>query len=331
MVLLDVQADQREGIRALLDEMRGPDAPAAALVPVLRARVTGVQGREVSLDDYEDVRGRGSLAREYTITYRPSLERNEAVVAGRFWDATPSGEGEVSIEESIRERFGIDVGDTMRFDVLGRTISARVTSVRHVEWADGRAGGFMFVFRPGVLDAAPHGFVSFFRGPDDPAVRARLQARLAGQYPNVSVIDGREMLATIRTVVDNVTLAITVVGTLVVLSGLLILAGAVAMTKFRRVYEAAIFKTLGATRQVIASVLLLEYGVLGALAGVIGAGGAMVLTWAISRYALDIPWRPLPLLTSAGVVATAVVVAVVGLVASWDVLQKRPLATLRGE
>ena len=85
--------------------------------------------------------------------------------------------------------------------------------------------------------------------------------------PNVSVIDGREILQTIKTVVDNVTLAVTVVGSLVVLSGLLILIGAVAMTKFRRIYEAAIFKTLGATRRLIASVLLFEYGLLGALAG----------------------------------------------------------------
>ena len=331
MVLLDVQADQVGPVKALLAAERGPDAPPAALLPVLRARVTGVQGRDVSLDDYEDVRGRGSLAREYTITYRTALERNETVIAGTYWDGTPSAEGEVSIEESIRTRFGIDVGDSMRFDVLGRTITARVTSVRHVEWADGRAGGFMFVFRPGVLDKAPHGFVSFFRGPDDITARARLQSQLAAGFPNVSVIDGREMLTTLRSIVANVTLAVTIVGTLVVLSGLLILAGAVAMTKFRRVYEAAIFKTLGATRQVIASVLLLEYGVLGALAGSIGAAGALGLTWAVSKYALDIPWTPLPLLTTVGVLATAAIVATVGLLASWEVLQKKPLATLRGE
>ena len=102
----------------------------------------------------------------------------------------------------------------------------------------------------------------------------------------MSVIDGREILQTIKTVVDNVTLAVTVVGTLVVLSGLLILIGAVAMTKFRRVYEAAIFKTLGATRRVIATVLLVEYGLLGALAGAIGVAGAIGLTWG------DQPLRP---------------------------------------
>jgi putative ABC transport system permease protein len=335
MFLLDVQADQVDQVRSIVTTHQDAGTPALRLIPVLRARVIGVQGREVQLENYEDVRGRGSLAREYTITYRPTLERNETVIDGEFWgeqapDAS-SAATEVSIEESIRERFRIGVGDTMRFDVLGRTIDARVTSVRHVEWSDSRAGGFMFVFRPGVLDRAPHGSIGFLRGPADPAARGTLQGALVAAAPNVSVIDGREILQTIRTIVDNVTLAVTVVGSLVVLSGLLILVGAVAMTKFRRVYEAAIFKTLGATRRVITSVLLLEYGLLGALAGTIGSVGAMALTWGISRYALDIPFRPLPVVTLAGVVITAVLVAGVGIAASWDVLQRKPLATLRAE
>lgn len=331
MFLLDVQQDQVEEMRALLERWRQPGTPAPNLIPVLRARVTGVEGREVYLENYEDVRGRGSLAREYTVTYRPSLERNESIVAGEFWDPSPSDEAEVSIEESLRERFGLSVGDRIRFDVMGRVLEARITSVRHVEWSDGRAGGFMFVFRPGVLDQAPHGFISFFRGPAAPADRGHLQSELVQRFPNVSVIDGREMIATIRTVVENVTLAVTVVGSLVVLSGLLILTGAVAMTKFRRIYEAAIFKTLGATRRMIATVLLLEYGVLGTLAGTIGSVGALALTWSISRYALDIPWAPLPLVSVAGIVASAVLVSVVGVAASWEVLQRKPLATLRAE
>lgn len=331
MFLLDIQADQVEPMRAYLRDSQGTGAPLPRLLPVLRARVTGVQGREVTLDSYEDVRGRGSLAREYTVTYRPALERNETVIGGTFWDQSPSADGEVSIEQGIQERFGIQVGDTMRFDVLGRTLTARVSSVRRVDWSDGRAGGFMFVFRPGLLDRAPHTYVAFFRGPTDAAARARLQGGLAARFANVSVIDGREMLDTIRTIVDNVTLAVSVVGTLVVSSGLMILIGAVAMTKFRRIYEAAIFKTLGATRRMIASILVLEYGVLGALAGTVGSVGALALTWAISRFALDIPWRPLPSITLAGIAICAVVVAGVGVAASWEVLRKKPLATLRAE
>jgi len=341
MFMLDIQADQVDAVRSLVTARQDAGAPPPRLLPVLRARVVGVQGRELQLENYEDVRGRGSLAREYTITYRADLEANERVIDGAFWpDAEPSAPAEtgaatpvteVSIEESVRDRFRIAVGDTMRFDVLGRVIEARVTSVRHVEWSDSRAGGFMFVFRPGVLDRAPHASIAFFRGPADAAARGRLQADLVAVAPNVSVIDGREILQTIKTVVDNVTLAVTVVGALVDLSGLLILIGAVAMTKFRRIYEAAIFKTLGATRRVITTVLLLEYGLLGALAGLVGSLGAIGLTWGISRFALEIPFRALPLLSVGGVVVTAVLVAVVGIVASWDVLQRKPLATLRAE
>jgi putative ABC transport system permease protein len=345
MFLLDLQRDQVEPVRALLTARQDAGAPPPRLIPVLRARVTGVQGRDVQLENYEDVRGRGSLAREYTITYRPALESNEQVIDGAFWDAAAGGAApltagagadgepltEVSIEESIRDRFRIAVGDTVRFDVLGRPVHAIVTSVRRVEWSDGRAGGFMFVFRPGVLDRAPHGSIAFLRGPADPQARGRLQADLVALAPNVSVIDGREILQAIKTIVDTVTLAVTVVGSLVVFSGLIILIGAVAMTKFRRIYEAAIFKTLGATRRLITTVLLLEYGLLGALAGTIGSLGAIALTWGISRFALDIPFRPLPLLSLTGVVVTAVLVAGVGVASSWDVLQRKPLATLRAE
>lgn len=331
MFLLDIQQDQRDGVLRTLQETLPAGAAAPRTLPVLRARVVGVQGRELTLEDHEDVRGRGSLAREYTITYRSHLEANERIVEGEAWPETPSAEGEVSIEESLRDRFGLQVGDTIRFDILGRVMSARVVSIRHVDWSDGRAGGFMFVFRPGLLEQAPHGYIAFVRGPAATSDRARLLGALARQFPNVSVIDGREMLSAIKTVVDNVTLAVTVVGSLVVVSGLLILIGAVAMTKFRRVYEAAILKTLGATRRVIATMLLLEYAVLGALAGLLGAIGAAGLSWALSRYALDMTFRSPTALLAGGVVACGVAVAAVGVAASWDVLQRRPLSTLRSQ
>jgi len=331
MFLIDVQRDQVKAVEAVLAAHMDPGVVAPPLVPVLRARVVGVSGRELNLENYEDVRGRGSLGREYGITYRSKLASNERVVAGKFWDETPSDQPEVSIEKFINESFKINIGDTVRFDVLGRTIAAKVTSVRFVDWSASRQGGFMFLFRPGVLEQAPHSYIGFLRGPRDLDQRGRLQTALVAAAPNVSVIDGREIIDAIKTVIDNVTLAVTVVGTLVVVSGLMILIGAVAMTKFRRVYEAAIFKTLGATRGLIAAVLMFEYGLLGVLAGAIGAGGAMILTWAVSRYALDIPFTPLIGLSAAGVVVTTLLVAVIGVVSSWEVLQRKPLATLRAE
>jgi len=237
----------------------------------------------------------------------------------------------VSIERSIHERFRIDVGDTIRFDILGRTIDAKVSSVRDVEWRDSRNGGFMFVFRPGPFDGAPQTYVSPLRGPGTPDARARFQHDLVEKFPNVSVIDFREVLDTVRDVMSKVTLAITVVGGLVLFSGVLILIGAVAMTKFQRVYEAAVFKTLGANTRTITRMLLLEYGVLGSLAGLVGSLGAIVLTWGVSRYALEIPWRIFPRENAGGVVLTAVLVAAIGVLSSLDVLRNKPLATLRAE
>ena len=189
----------------------------------------------------------------------------------------------------------------------------------------------MFVFRPGPLAKAPQTWIGILKAPEDPSARGLFQRDLVAQFPNVSVIDLREVLATVKTAVDNVTLAISIVGGFALLSGVLILAGAVAMTKFQRVYEAAILRTLGASTQMLGAMLALEYGSLGLLAGVVGAGGAMALTWGVSRHVFDIPWRPAPGLAALGAVITMALVGIVGVTSSVDVLRKKPLGTLRAE
>src|SRR4030095_15500251 len=279
----------------------------------------------------EEVRQRGiSLGREFTLTYRDHLEANEKVVEGTFW-STPSSQPEVSVEKMIAERARLHVGDTMKFDILGRIVTPRITSIRNVEWRASRNGGFVFVFRPGVLDQAPQTYVSPLKGPDDPVVRARFQHDLVSQFPNVTVIDFRDVLELLRDVMSKVPLAITIVGGLVLFSGVLILIGAVAMTKFQRVYEAAVFKTLGANTRTIGRTLLFEYGFLGSLAGIIGSVGAVGLTWGVSKYALEIPWRVFVAEHGGGVVHTTVLVAATRCIASLAVLRHKPLATLRAE
>ena len=330
MFLLDIQRGQADAVRAFLSDPSHGTGPFQ-LIPVLRARVVGVSGREQNLNGADQVREKGvSLGREFTLTYRDHLEPNEKVIEGAFWNS-PSTEPEVSVERQIAERARLHVGDTMRFDILGRTIEPRITSIRNVEWRESRNGGFVFVFRPGPLDQAPQTYVSPLKGPPDPVARGQFQHDLVERFPNVSVIDFHDVVERIRDVMSKVTLAITVVGGLVLFSGALILIGAVAMTKFQRVYEAAVFKTLGANTRAIARMLFFEYGVLGSLAGVIGSLGAVVLTWAVSRYALEIPWRIFVAEHVAGVILTAILVAAIGVFSSLDVLRNKPLATLRAE
>ena len=328
MFLMDIQQDQVDGVSTLLSERVGQ---VPSFLPVLRARVTGVTGQRTTLESARDVRRRG-VGREFTVTYRDQLDENERVVAGEFWELGASERAEVSVEESVRDRLDLEIGDTLRFDILGREVLATVSSVRTVDWDDSRSGGFMFLFRPGVLEQAPHSFIAFLHGPPETTARARLQRDLVAGFPNVSVIDGIEVIATIRRILDYVTLAISIVGGIALLSGVLILVGSVTMTKFQRLYETAIFKTLGATTRTIVLMLVFEYGLLGTLAGLVGSAGALALTWGLTRFVLEINWTPAPLVNLAGLVMTALVVGVVGVAASLDdVLRKKPLATLRAE
>jgi putative ABC transport system permease protein len=336
MFIIEILPKQVDEMRAFLDRHKAAGAGPPRLIPVLRARVTGVRGRDVNLSNVEDVRGQGSLAREYTITYRDHLEPNEKIIDGKFWAGEPplaedARPAEVSIERSIHDRFHINVGDIVRFDILGRVMEARVSSVRDVEWEDARNGGFMFVFRPGPFEHAPQTWIGILQAAADPTARGRFQRELVTRFPNVSAIDVKEILTTIQQAVANVTLAITIVGAVALLSGVLILVGAVAMTKFQRVYEAAILRTLGASTRTIGTMLAVEYGGLGLLAGAIGAAGALVLSWAICRHVLDIPWRPAPGIAALGAIATTALVGVVGVAASYDVLRRKPLSTLRAE
>ncbi len=327
MYLIDVQRDQVEGVREIVEKTTGAHAE---LIPTLRARIAAVNGKEIDLEA-AGVRGeRGMLGREYVVTYRPRLESNETLVTGKFWDETPSPEPEVSIEEGVRGVGGIDVGSTITFDIQGRKLTARVTSVRRVDWRNSRTG-FLILFRPGALDRAPTTFVGAIDGPTNEPERSRFQRAIVDRFPNVSVIDVADIVRGVSRILSNITLAVSFIGGFVFLSGALILVGSIAMTKFQRVYEAAVLKTLGAERRVLLTIMLAEYGLLGLVAGLVGAAAANGLSYAVSRYVFEIGWSFAPILNLTGVAATVLLVGAVGALSSLDVLTKKPLSILRAQ
>jgi putative ABC transport system permease protein len=327
MYLIDVQKDQVEGVRELVEQATGTHAE---LIPTVRARIARVNGQEIDLDAAGMRRERGRLGREYVVTYRPNLEPNETVVAGKFWDATPSSEPEVSIEEGMLGTAGLDLGGTITFDIQGRKVTARVTSVRRVDWRRSRTG-FLVVFRPGTLEAAPQMFVGAVDGPTEEPQRSRFQRAVVDRFPNVSVIDVADIVRSVSRILSNITLAVSFIGGFVLLSGVLILVGSVAMTKFQRVYEAAVLKTLGARRRVLLTIILAEYGLLGLVAGLVGALAADALSYAVARYVFEIDWTLAPAVNLAGVAATVLLVGAVGALSSLDVLTRKPLAVLRAQ
>jgi putative ABC transport system permease protein len=334
-VLIDIQRDQIDRVReAVAPYLRAP----ARIVPLVRGRVVAVSGARIDLPTVEAVRTRRGLSREFGLTFRTTLEPNERITDGELWASpldAPVSEAvdtDVSIEQELAEEAGLSIGDVLRFDLAGAIVRARITSVRHVAWDDSQNGGFVFVLRPAPAVArAAQSYVGFVQAHDDAAERGALQRDLVRAAPNVSAIDVRDVIATIKAVVDNVTLGVTIVGLVTLTGGVLILVGAVAMTKYQRVYEAAIYRTLGASTGLVAAMLAAEYGLLGLLAGVLGASGGLLLSWALSRWLFHVVWEPLGGLLAAGIGLTAVAVCAIGVLASLDVLFKKPLATLRGE
>jgi putative ABC transport system permease protein len=327
MFLIDIQPDQKQGVEKLIEQAT---RTRPELIPTVRARIFAINGREVDLEERAVRQERGRLGREYVVTYRPRLEANETIVAGSFWDAQPSSEPEVSIEEGMRGLSGLDVGGQITFDILGRKMTARVTSIRRVDWRNSRTG-FMVLFRPGVLESAPQMLIAPINGPTAEPERSHFQRALLDQYPNISVIDVAEVVGTISRILNNVTLAVSFLGGFVLLCGVLILVGSIAMTKFQRIYEVAVLKTLGAKRRVLITILFVEYAVLGLVAGLVGALAALALSYAVTRFVFEIPWSFSPIVSLAGLALTILLVTIVGVSSSFNVLTRKPLAILRAQ
>lgn len=236
----------------------------------------------------------------------------------------------MSVEEGISRALKVEVGDWITYDISGRKINARVTSIRKLDLRNTRTA-FIFVFRPGTLEKAPQTFVATVLKRMPETERARLQRTVIDEFPNVQIFDVAEIVVAVQKLVNNFVLAISFVGSFVILSGMLILIGSIALTKSQRIYENAILKTLGAKRLTLAAILFAEYGLLGTLAGIIGAGFATLLSFAAARYVFDIEWEFDVWLTVLGVLITAALVMVVGAISSFDVLFRKPLAILRSQ
>lgn len=327
MFLIDIQTDQRQGVSDMITQTMGKPP---LLVPTVRTRIVAVNGKDIDLNEPDQKRERGRLGRDYVVTYRPNLESNESIIAGKFWDESPSSEPEVSLEESMRGLAGLDVGGEVTFDVSGRKITARVSNIRHVDWRNSRTG-FLVLFRPGALENAPQMLVGALNGPSGEVERSRFQRALVDKYPNVSVIDVADVVRAVERIINNITLAVSFVASFVVLTGGLVLIGSLAMTKFQRIYEVAILKTLGANRKVLLKILIAEYGLIGFVAGFIGSLAAVGLSYSISRWVFEIPWSFTPTVNFGGVGATMLLVTVVGTLATYDVLARKPLVTLRAQ
>jgi putative ABC transport system permease protein len=327
LFFVDIQKSQIDSLVMLIESRIGEDAEA---IPTVRARISHVNGEAFDFASRETRQQQGQIGREFAVTYRPKMDDNESVISGAWWNDQPGDVPEVSVEEDMATRLNVTPGDSLTFDISGRKITVRVANIRRLDLRNTRTA-FVFVFRPGVLEKAPQTFAATVLKRVGATDRQRLQREVLDAYPNVQIFDVADLVATVQKLVSNFVLAISFVGSFVILSGILILIGSIALTKSQRIYENAIMKTLDAKRLTLATILFAEYGLLGLLSGLIGAGFAVLLSFAVSRYILDIRWEFDPLLPIAGVLLTAAIVMLVGAAASFDVLFRKPLSTLRSQ
>ncbi|HEU4396128.1 MAG TPA: FtsX-like permease family protein, partial [Planctomycetota bacterium] len=264
------------------------------------------------------------LTREQRLTWRRDLPSDNRVLEGALW-SDPHG-AECSLEERFARDLGAKVGTTLVFDIQGVPLESKVTSIRSVEWTS-FAINFFVILEPGALDGAP-GFV-LANARMEPDAEARFQDRLAAEFPSATMIRVRPLVERIVDLLRRVAFGIRVLGSFTVFAGLAILAGAVSASAVRRGREAALLKTLGVTRAGVAGLLAAEYGLVGLVAGAVGAGGAAALAWGfldrVTDLPVTIPWLSIPV----GAAGCAALAAGCGLLASLRALNARPLESLR--
>jgi putative ABC transport system permease protein len=213
--------------------------------------------------------------------------------------------------------------------VQGVPLPTRVASLREVDWARFEPN-FFVVFAPGALESAPQTLVTLTRV-ESPAKRGALQRRIAERLPNVTTLDLSNVQETLERLIDRVVLAIRFMALFTLGTGTLVLVGALATSRFQRIREGALLRTLGATRAQLLRIVLSEYLSLGVMAAVVALVLAAVAGWALARFVFEGGFT-LPVLPLAGLGAAVVALTVaVGLANSRDVLRRPPLEVLRAE
>jgi putative ABC transport system permease protein len=329
LVIFDIQRDQREGIADILRE-RG--LGTQQFTPIVPARIAALNDSSVS-ELLDDTTGTGpsrwALRREYRNTYRDTLVSSEELVAGEWWDE-PRGEAalpRISMERDVADDLMVGVGDRITWDVQGVRLETEIASLRTVDWARFEPN-FFAVFEPGVLESAPQIFVTFTRVEGD-AGRAEVQRDLVQRYPNISALDLSLVQQTIDTILGSVTVAVRFMALFSIACGMIVLIGAISTSRYQRLRESVLLKTIGARTQQVTRILATEYLALGTLAAVTGLLLATVAGWALVTFFFRMTFRLqlLPLLELG--LATIVVTIVVGLLSSRDIMRRAPLAVMR--
>jgi len=328
-ILFDIQPSQKDGVLKLMEENK---LEVKQVVPIITCRLSEIKGKPASVlaTDTTDKIESWAVTREYRVTYRDSLHHAEELIKGELHAKKQSKDSVwVTISEGMEENLDVTIGDSLVFDIQGVPVKAFIAGIRKVDWPKDPPN-FIFVFPTGVLEQAPQIFVTTTRI-DDQQQANRFQHELVMQFSNVSLIDLRLILSTVNKLFDKLGLVIRFLALFSIITGLIVLAGAVVNSKFVRIKENVLLRTVGARTRQITMITLIEYtwlGLFSAISGMIlSVGGGWLLTKFFFEITFAADWFELAII-GIGVVLLTVLI---GWFNSREVISTPPLQVLRKE
>ena len=336
--VMNVGKDEVDGVRALIDEgtaaaraAEGGDAmpvPGEFLYPMIRGRITGVNGEDSKVYQERYMQGPDGgprLRSERNLTWIAEAPGENEIVAGEWW-AEDTTEAEVSLELEYAETFDLTIGDMLTFDVGGQTFAARISSLRRVEW-ESMSPNFFIILSPPALREYPATYLTSFYLPRE---NKQFLNTLLSAYPTITVIEIDALITQVKSIVDRVTQAVELVLALVLLSGCLVLFASIQASRDSRMAEHALVRTLGGTRRLIGGSLFAEFLVLGSFAGVVAVFGAELTVAVLQDQVFELGVQLHPWIWPVGPIAGAIVIVIVGIIGARSLVNSPPMLVLRG-
>ncbi|MDD5388778.1 MAG: FtsX-like permease family protein [Gallionellaceae bacterium] len=320
--VINIQPRQVAPVQAWL---ASHEVPNVMLYPMIRARLTAIEGRAVRLEDYPEGRARNLAEREFNLSELSTLPPSNELEAGHWW--WPGQTSGFTVESGIAKTLNIHLGDKLDFDVGGLPLSGHVSSLRKVEWDSFRVN-FFVATPPGAMSAMPKSYITSFHLPPQ---RGAVLADLVAAFPNLTVIDVAQMLNELRGLTDRVSQAVQLVFLFSLGVGVLVMLAALYSRRAERAREIGLWRTLGASKRTLRAALASEFALLGLLAGLVAAGAASVLAWVLANKVFDLPHTPDPWIWLFGLGGGMLLVLLAGWFATRDLLDEPPLMALRME
>ena len=321
--LINIQPHELDSVAALFVEN---EVEAPTFTPLVRARMTSINGESVKQRSYPNEEGEWLANREANLSWSAELSSSNEILEGEFWPPDYSGPPLVSIEEESATNAGLTLGDRLEFFVAGREIEAEIASIRKVNW-DSFQPNFFLLLSPGALDDMPTTYISSMRISQE---KQPMLIDLMRKHPSISVIDLEAILQQVRGIIEKASLAVQAVFIFTLAAGIAVLFAAVQSTIDERRFESAMLRALGARKRTVFAGVMAEFAALGAAAGILASAGASILAAIVAVQLFQLPYEFSPLVWIAGVSAGVVVVCASGFFAARGAVNAAPVDVLRG-